>query len=277
MLRGHPLQGVAAGHFTHAYFPSRLAWLEARSATGRRGELATHFEWAHCDPLQLAAELGAIGGLWGLALAWSLVRTRPRGDPLPPLAAAAVAPFLLLHYPTHLALGMIPITLVLGHMLAAQPGFNQRRRMADRVPRCWWPRIRGCLAAAPMASTSGAWILALFSPWAIRCRARQPPAERQVPSGSRPPAPPGCGASSARPACPQRCARRRAGVPGRRPLATREAGLGPVTLAAQGGAESFSAGLPRQRRWRQLRIPTCAAVEDLIGHGSGPGSGQGSG
>ena len=56
MALEQPLHGVAAGHFTHGYFPSRLAWLEARSASGRRGELATHFEWAHCDPLQLIAE-----------------------------------------------------------------------------------------------------------------------------------------------------------------------------------------------------------------------------
>ena len=125
MALEQPLHGVAAGHFTHGYFPSRLAWLEARSATGRRGELATHFEWAHCDPLQLIAELGAIGALWGLALAWSLVRTRPRGDPLPALAAAAAAPFLLLHYPTHLAVGMVPIVLVLGQLLAAQPAWSR--------------------------------------------------------------------------------------------------------------------------------------------------------
>ena len=152
MVLKHPLHGVAASHFTHAYFPSRLAWLEARSASGRRGELATHFEWAHCDPLQLAAELGAIGGLWGLALAWSLVRTRPRGDPLPPLAAAAVAPFLLLHYPTHLALGMIPITLVLGHLLAAQPTW--------RLPRLGggWRVALPALLVAP-AVAGAAWQL----------------------------------------------------------------------------------------------------------------------
>jgi len=130
MALAQPLHGVAASHFTHAYFPSRLAWLEARSATGRRGELATHFEWTHCDPLQLVAELGAIGVLWGIALAWSLVRASPRGDPLPALAAAAAAPFLLLHYPAHLAVGVIPIVLVLGHLLAAQPTWSLPRLQA---------------------------------------------------------------------------------------------------------------------------------------------------
>ena len=68
-----------------------------------------------------------MGGLWGLVLAWSLIRARPRGDPLPPLAAAAVAPFLLLHYPTHLALGTIPIILVIGHLLAAGGHDNEYR------------------------------------------------------------------------------------------------------------------------------------------------------
>lgn len=121
MIRRHPVLGVGAGHFDHDYYPSRLAWLEEHEEIGRRGELATHFEWAHCDPLQLVAELGAFGGLWMVALAWALVRTRPRGDPLLLLAAAATTPFLMLHYPTHLAVGMVPIALVLGHLLAAQP------------------------------------------------------------------------------------------------------------------------------------------------------------
>ena len=120
MVREHPFTGVGAGHYTHAFYPSRLAWLEARSAIGRRGELATHFEWAHCDPLQLVAELGVVGAIWLAVLVWSLFRARPRGDPLIPLAAAAVTPFLLLHYPTHVAVGMVPITLVLAHILAAQ-------------------------------------------------------------------------------------------------------------------------------------------------------------
>ncbi len=120
MLRQRPVTGVGAGHYTHAYYPSRLEWLEARSAIGRRGELATHFEWAHCDPLQLVAELGISGALWLVALLWSGFRARPRGDPVMPLAFAAAAPFLLLHYPTHLAVGMMPIALILAHILAVQ-------------------------------------------------------------------------------------------------------------------------------------------------------------
>jgi tetratricopeptide (TPR) repeat protein len=149
MALERPLVGVAAGHFTHAYFPSRLAWLEGRSATGRRGELATHFEWAHCDPLQLIAELGAFGGLWGLALVWALVRCRPRGDPLPLLAAAAVAPFLLLHYPTHLAAGTVPIVLALGHILAAQPAWR-----TPRLRGVWRVVIPSLLVATAVAGVA---------------------------------------------------------------------------------------------------------------------------
>ncbi|PWB69861.1 MAG: hypothetical protein C3F15_14560 [Holophagae bacterium] len=149
MVRERPFVGVAAGHFTHAYYPSRLAWLEARSATGRRGELATHFEWAHCDPLQIAAELGVIGALWVIAVGWSFVRTRQRGDPLPLLAVAAAAPFLLLHYPTHLTVGVIPIVLLLGHTLAGQPTFRVPRLRAG-----WRAVVPALLVAAALAGVA---------------------------------------------------------------------------------------------------------------------------
>jgi len=51
-----------------------------------------------------------------------------------PLTAAAAAPFLLLHYPSHLAVGLIPIGLCLAHTIASdQPpqSFNWHRA---RVP-----------------------------------------------------------------------------------------------------------------------------------------------
>ena len=38
------------------------------SSRGGRGEVASHFEWAHCDPLQVVAELGLLGVLWLAAL-----------------------------------------------------------------------------------------------------------------------------------------------------------------------------------------------------------------
>jgi len=152
MVGERPLTGVGAGHFTHAYYPSRLAWLEARSATGRRGELATHFEWAHCDPLQVVAELGVIGALWVIAVVWSFVRTRQRGDPLLLLAVASVAPFLLLHYPTRVAVGIVPIVLVLGELLASQP--------TVRVPRlrARWRTVVPALLVAT-AIVGSAWQL----------------------------------------------------------------------------------------------------------------------
>jgi hypothetical protein len=124
MVRNRSVQGVGSGHFTHAYYPSRLEWLESRGSYGRRGELATHFEWAHCDPLQHIAELGAVGAVWLLVLLVALNRSRPRGDPLPWLAAAAATPFLLLHYPTHLAVGLVPLVMVLGHIIAQEPRWS---------------------------------------------------------------------------------------------------------------------------------------------------------
>lgn len=136
MIRDRPLTGVGAANFTQLYYPSRLAWLSRHGGTGRRGELASHFEWAHCDPLQQEAELGALGLLWMAALAVAVFRTRSRAGPVLPLAAAALTPFLLLHYPTHLAVGLVPVALVLAHLLASQE--------VDR-PAAEWPG-RGPLA-----------------------------------------------------------------------------------------------------------------------------------
>ena len=121
MALEQPLLGVGAGNYTVAFYPSRLSWLETHGATGGRGELATHFEWAHCDPLQMAAELGLLGVAWMVALAVAIVRIPSRGDPVVPLAAAAATPFLLLHYPTHLAVGIIPLILLLARLLHPCP------------------------------------------------------------------------------------------------------------------------------------------------------------
>lgn len=139
MIRDRPLTGTGASNFTYAYYPSRVSWLERTGTVGRRTELATHFRFAHCDPLQLTAELGVPGLIWLALLIVVGVRTAPRGDPLPPLAAAAFLPFALLHFPTHLAVGLVPLTLILGHLLAA----------GDRVviePRPWPRRIVAAVA-----------------------------------------------------------------------------------------------------------------------------------
>lgn len=118
MVRAHPVTGVGAANFTHAYYPSRIAWIDRSGAVGHRAELATHFNFAHCDPLQMAAELGIPGLLWILTFLVVFLLHRPRGDPLPDLFAAAFIPFTLLHFPTHLAVGLMPIILVLGHVIS---------------------------------------------------------------------------------------------------------------------------------------------------------------
>lgn len=148
MVRSRPVTGVGAANFTQLYYPSRLAWLEREGGTGGRSELASHFEWAHCDPLQLAAELGLAGVLWMAAFVWSLASSRDRAGPLLPLAAAAAAPFLLLHYPAHLAIGLIPISLVLGHVVSR-----------DAAPRALsWQRGRWPVAAVlVLLLVAGAW------------------------------------------------------------------------------------------------------------------------
>jgi len=138
MIRERPVTGVGAANFTQLYYPSRLAWLTRHGEVGRRGELASHFEWTHCDPLQLQAELGVLGLLWMVALVVVLVRMRARAGPLLPLAAAAAAPFLILHYPTHIAVGLVPIVLVLAELVAADS-----KGVAD--PNTW--RGRRALAA----------------------------------------------------------------------------------------------------------------------------------
>ncbi len=118
MVRGRPLIGTGAANFTHSFYPSRLAFLDRTGAVGNRAEFATHFRFAHCDPLQMTAELGVLGLLWMAALAAALLRAKPRGDPLPALAVAAFLPFLLFHFPTHLAVGLVPTVLVLGRLLS---------------------------------------------------------------------------------------------------------------------------------------------------------------
>jgi len=120
MIRQAPITGVGAGCFGGRFYPARLAWLEARGEHGARGEISTHFQWTHCDPLQLLAELGIPGLVW-LAIFVVLLVPRVRGDPVALASLAVSVPFLLLHYPTHLAVGLVPLTLSLAHLLAGEP------------------------------------------------------------------------------------------------------------------------------------------------------------
>ncbi len=137
MVRDHPLLGVGAGNYDHLYYPSRLQWIQNHGGRSRRGEFATHFEWAHCDPLQLIAEHGLLGLVWLVALLVALFRHRRPGDLLLPLATAVLIPLAVLGYPTHLAIGLLPLALQLAYLLRAAP-------TVDFAPP--WPALR-CLLA----------------------------------------------------------------------------------------------------------------------------------
>ncbi len=127
MIAEHPGLGVGAGHFDRAYFPARVAWLDRHGGVGRRGELATHFEHAHCEPLQVVAELGLPGAVWLLALAaavgWHLLRRQ--SSPVWLLLAVAL-PFALLHYPLRLAVGLAPLALAAAALLRDEPSWSLR-------------------------------------------------------------------------------------------------------------------------------------------------------
>lgn len=139
MIRERPLTGVGAGRYSCRFAPARLSWLEAHGGTGARGEMATHFEWAHCDPLQLAAELGVLGLAWLAGLAWAVAAPQVRRHPAWLPSLVAVVPFALLHYPFHLALTLVPLALLAGEMGARESGDRGRaldgfRRWAVVVP-----------------------------------------------------------------------------------------------------------------------------------------------
>ncbi len=121
MIENSPILGVGAGQYSREFYPARTIWLTNDKSVGRRGELATHFEWAHNDPLQLTSELGLVGAIWMVFFVLSLARSGPLKDPVIVLAALAWTPFLLLHYPTHLAIGLIPAVLLLAQRLHPAP------------------------------------------------------------------------------------------------------------------------------------------------------------
>jgi len=151
MIAEHPLTGVGAGHFDRAFYPARVAWLTARDEVGRRGELATHFEWAHCEPLQVVAELGVAGWLWLAGLLAALVwHWRHIDSPLLAVSACAVAPFALLHYPARLAVGLVPLTLLAAALLARE----RTLRLELAPPARRW---LACGAVAAVAATVVVW------------------------------------------------------------------------------------------------------------------------
>jgi O-antigen ligase len=137
MVRTRPVTGVGAANFDYLYYPSRLSWFQRNGGVGKRGELASHFSAAHSDPLQLTAEFGIFGLLWMIALLVTLAGVRKRAGPLLPLAAAAYAPFALLHYPTHLTVALIPIGLIMGDIIGK----------TQNIERVDWLRARAPVAA----------------------------------------------------------------------------------------------------------------------------------
>lgn len=134
MIRERPLLGVGGEEFSRQFYPARLKWLQRHGQTGRRGEEATHFLWAHCDPLQVSAEMGIAGLLWLVVLVGVLWRTRSRGGVFLVSAAAVTVPFALLHYPAHLAVGLIPLALIGAELTADGEELN----LAALSPR-WRP------------------------------------------------------------------------------------------------------------------------------------------
>jgi O-antigen ligase len=140
MIRARPISGVGAANFDHLYYPSRLAWFERHGGIGKRGELASHFNWAHSDPLQMVAELGVIAVFWMASLILALAAARSRAGPLIALAGAACGPLALFHYPTHLAVALIPIALVLGEIIST----------AEKVEEVNWFKVRAPIAIIVM-------------------------------------------------------------------------------------------------------------------------------
>lgn len=121
MIREAPVSGIGAGQFSREFYPARLSYLKRVDHTGGRGELATHFEWAHNDLLQLEAELGIMGLLWFICFGWTLIRETERHRRLLLSFSVICLPFLLLHYPTHIALGLLPMLLLLAELLQDSP------------------------------------------------------------------------------------------------------------------------------------------------------------
>jgi len=151
MVRQHPLAGVGAGNFGRSFYEARLAWLDRTGGHGGRGEAATHFTWAHCDPLQLVAELGLPGLAW-LAALLAVALPRLRGDPVLQVGAAAAVPFLLLHYPAHLALGLVPLALLAAGLMSATGNEEPAPRLALPTPAARTLAVL-CLAGAAAAVT----------------------------------------------------------------------------------------------------------------------------
>jgi hypothetical protein len=67
-------------------------------------------------------------------LGFAVYQTRKRAGPILPLAIAAWTPFALLHYPAHLAVGLIPMAFVLAHLIASRGEPRSIHWRMARVP-----------------------------------------------------------------------------------------------------------------------------------------------
>ncbi len=153
MIRERPLTGIGAGSYSCRFAPARLAWLERHGGTGARGELATHFQWAHCDPLQLVAELGVLGCLWLGSLAWVLACSRVRRHPAWLPALVVVVPFTVMHYPFHLAVMVFPLVILVGDLVVTEAGEEEKHRIVFRAVS--WAVVAPALAVLVWAAGAG--------------------------------------------------------------------------------------------------------------------------
>lgn len=111
MIESRPLVGVGGDNYSCRFAPARLRWLVKRDETRSRGELRGHFATAHLDPLQVAAELGALGVLWMVGVLVAFARSRCWRDTSVGITVAGLLPLLLFHYPFHLAVVLAPLAI----------------------------------------------------------------------------------------------------------------------------------------------------------------------
>jgi O-antigen ligase len=131
MLAVRPLLGVGPGVYSAEFVPAKLA-LQERGAEFWAGHTAgSQFANAHSEPIELAAELGALGVLALLWAGWTLLgalRRRPvapaSGDPVDAdrralqwSGLAALAVLSLTYFPLRTALVAYPYVLLLAWVL----------------------------------------------------------------------------------------------------------------------------------------------------------------
>ncbi|HVS13704.1 MAG TPA: O-antigen ligase family protein, partial [Thermoanaerobaculia bacterium] len=136
MLASRPLLGVGPGAYRAEFVPSKLA-LQERGVEFWTGHTAgSQFANAHSEPIEVAAELGALGLLavaWGAWTLLGVLRRRPLapapGDPadrdrraLQWSALTALAVLSLTYFPLRTALVAYPYVLLLAWVLEPRSG-----------------------------------------------------------------------------------------------------------------------------------------------------------